>query len=143
MNKKIFISVLILLTLSGCVSDTKTFHNELNKAINNAISESIEDYSYNNCTKTYYSYYLPKGIGKVDGDEISNKFNIGGNIASLSLDVTAIVNDAVIVKEVDALRDIGSISNPYFTRSGRYINSSNEIKLFVCQFQKLKMVSLF
>ena len=45
-------------------------------------------------------HIISKGIGKVDGDEISNKFNIGGNIASLSLDVTAIVNDAGIVKKL-------------------------------------------
>ncbi|HQB32669.1 MAG TPA: hypothetical protein PLI19_04990 [Erysipelotrichaceae bacterium] len=130
MIKKILTVVLILLVLTGCVSDAKTFYNDLDEAVESAINATIEDYNYNNCTKTYYSYYLPKSIGKIDGDEISNKFNIDGNIASLSLDITAIVNDAIIVGGVDSLRNIGSVKNPLFTRSGRYLNSSNETVLF-------------
>lgn len=130
MIKKIFTILLVLIVLSGCVTDEDTFYNELNRAVNSAINEKIDDHTYNNCTKTYYSYYLPKGIGKVDGDEISNKFNIDGNISSLSLDVTAIVNDAIIVREVDSLRDIGSVNNPSYTRSGRFLNSAGETILF-------------
>ncbi|MGI6509159.1 MAG: hypothetical protein ACOX1L_01060 [Erysipelotrichaceae bacterium] len=130
MVKKIFTAFLILIILSGCVTDTDSLYDELNKAVNIAIGEKIEDYTYNNCTKTYYSYYLPKSIGKVDGDEISNKFNIDGNIASLSLDVTAIVNDAITTNKDDSLRDIGTVKNPFFTRSGRYLNNADETVLF-------------
>ncbi len=130
MIKKIFTAFLILIILSGCVTDADSLYNELNKAVNIAISEEIEDYTYNNCTKTYYSYYLPKSIGKVDGDEISNKFNIDGNIASLSLDVTAIVNDSITTNKDDSLRDIRTVKNPFFTRSGRYLNSADETVLF-------------
>ncbi|MGI6608350.1 MAG: hypothetical protein ACOX1F_05145 [Erysipelotrichaceae bacterium] len=130
MIKKIFTLFLVFVLLSGCGSDTGSFHDEINRAVDNAINETIEDYSYNNCTKTYYSYYLPKSIGKMDGDEISNKFNIDGNIASLSLDVTGIVNDAIIVSDTNSLRDIGSIKDPIYTRSGRYLNSADETILF-------------
>ncbi len=130
MIKKIFVVFLIFIILTGCTSDADTLYNDLNKAVNLAVEEKIEDYSYNNCTKTYYSYYLPKSIGKIDGDEISNKFNIGGNIASMSLDVTAIVNDAITSRGQESLRDIGSVKNPFFEKSGRFLNSSNETILF-------------
>lgn len=126
MVKRFFVVFLVFTLLTGCISDANTFYNELNRALSSAITETIDDYTYNNCTKPYYSYNLPKGIGKVDGDEISNKFNIDGNIASLSLDVTAIVNDAITANGKDSLRDIGSVKDPIFNNSGRFTNSANE-----------------
>ncbi len=127
MIKKLLLAIAILFVLTGC-SEKNDFKSTINLALSRACNESIPDVENNNCIKTYYTYYLDKNIGKLDGDEISNQFKISGNLSALTLDISSItLNHVEEGSDVNDLRDIGTLENLVYSRTGRFYNSSNQM----------------
>ncbi|MDO4377629.1 MAG: hypothetical protein Q4C64_00580 [Erysipelotrichia bacterium] len=126
MNKKLLILISALcLLFTGC--DSQNINKEIQQAENRAISADIGDTSINNCQKKYYSYYLHMNIGRVSSDEISNIFKINGNIASMSLDITSIVNNSILLDSDEyTIRDIGTLDNAIYSNLSRYTDSSGQ-----------------
>lgn len=126
MFKKIILVLIVLIILNGC-SSNKSLNQMINEAVDKAVSCDIEDTTDNNCTKKYYSYYLRMNVGRVSSDEISNMFKINGNIASLSLDITSIVNNSILVdSDENTVRDIGSLANPIYSKQSKFTDSSGQ-----------------
>lgn len=128
MIKKIFILLMLLLCLAGCQADQDQFVESIDSAIHQATSMEMPSVEKNNCIKTYYTYYLDKNIGKLDGDEVSNQFKINGNLACLTLDVSSITLNHVEANANEyTLRDIGTLENKIYDRTGRFFNSSGKM----------------
>lgn len=124
--KKAFICFIIVFLITGCTDQT-TLNNQIKKAVNRAITCQFDEDTTNNCQKKYYSYYLRRNVGRVSADEISNIFKISGNIASLSLDITSIVNNSILLdSDESTIRDIGTLENPIYSDLSRFTDSSGQ-----------------
>ncbi len=125
--KKVFLLSLVLLVLSGCSSNltTKTLYD----IVDEAVELELPDARINNAKKDYYTYYIPRGIGREERDETSNLFTINNNKAILNLDIASIIQDEYY--EIDAvsdvgLRDIGSFTYTRFVKEGTCLDSSGQ-----------------
>lgn len=124
--KKLFICFILLSLLTGC-GQNSSINTQIKSAINKAVTCELDEKEENNCHKKYYSYYLRRNVGRVSSDEISNIFKINGNIASLALDITSIVNNSILLdSDESTIRDIGSLEEPIYSELSRYTDSSGE-----------------
>lgn len=86
--KKAFAAVMVLILLSGCGSRTD---------IPQRVMEQLTAFSKKSITvgsnrsKGYYSYYLPKGVGQRDSNELSEVFVKDGYRLVMNFDPSAIV----------------------------------------------------
>ena len=127
MIKKLFIILLSLVILSGCGSSS-SMYSEIEAAANRAIRVDLSKIGDNNCVKKYYSYYLNLNVGRIESDDLSNIFSIDGNSASLSLDVTSIVNDSILTDTNEFnIRDIGSLEDPIYSKLSLFTNRNGDI----------------
>ena len=130
MKKLIFVLLAMMLLLSGCVEQGEAYSElSLHSLINDALEAEVPDAIYNNATKEYYSYYLPRGVGREDRDELSNLFNIYGNKAILNIDVASIIAEAYYEGEDEygkKLRNLDTFSQTEFVTHGKYTNSSGK-----------------
>ncbi|MGN1398712.1 MAG: hypothetical protein ACI4WG_01775 [Erysipelotrichaceae bacterium] len=127
MVKKILVILLSVLLLSAC-GQQSNMYSEIEAAANRAIRVDLSKIGENNCVKKYYSYYQSKNVGRVESDDLSNIFLIDGNSASLSLDVTSIVNDSILTDTNEFnIRDIGSLENPLYSKLSLFTNRNDEI----------------
>ena len=128
--KKIIISIMALLLLSGCSSAAKSSTSRnLTRVISQAMDLQLPGPDYNNAKKEYYTYFYTKGIGRSERDATSNIFEIYGNKAILNLDVAGIINSTYYTDETAygiPLRDIDILDNVKQIQTGQCTNSSGE-----------------
>ena len=80
MKKLILLVIMAVLMLTGCTPDEEPYTAvSLMSTVNDAVVAEIPEAVYNNAVKEYYSYYLPRGVGREERDATSNLFNIYGN----------------------------------------------------------------
>mgnify|MGYP007070188504 CR=1 FL=1 len=98
------------------------------KEIDEAIAAGVPEVSYNNCHKKYYTYYKTSDVGRMDGDEISNRFTVADNTCALTLDIASIAS-GIILSDADEnkVRDIGSLEDSFYVREGSFRNSQDEL----------------
>jgi len=126
MIKKILISILCLLLLSGCIKDTD-FNSAIESIIEKATSVYIAPSSSNNCEKRYYTYNDLMNICRIDSDEVYNVFCIDGNYCALNLDITSIISYKIYSDaNENLLQSSVTFENPLFSKKGVYYNSSDE-----------------
>ncbi len=124
--------VLLLLGLSGCSESQREAYtyDELREVITQAVQLKLPEPSYNNAIKEYYSYYLPRGVGRQDRDETSNLFDIYGNKAILNIDIASIIADEYYEgtenNPSNALRNIDIFAQNEFVAHGICTNSSKK-----------------
>ena len=123
--KKIVMLLLAVLMLSGCTR-TKVpldidFKKEVLKSIKEASEVRLPEFSENNSHKEYYDYYLFRGVGRREIDEISNIFIFYDNEAVLNLDVAGILKRSVY--EDRDLRDVESFQGKSLFTEGTCRNS--------------------
>lgn len=133
--KKTLLLILMVLLLAGCANaegeeKPSVSASVLGASASDAAAVELPEARFNNAKKQYYTYYIPRGIGRQERNATSNLFIIYGNNAILNLDVASIVQAAHTVKDdnsvtLQPLRDIGSFTHPTFTKEGAYMNSSN------------------
>lgn len=125
--KKILVLILVLLLLAGCKTSLST--GEMFSAVEKAVSLTVPDPRFNNAKKDYYSYYIPRGVGREERDATSNLFQIYGNEAILNLDIASIIQLQYYDIEANSsvkLRDIGSFQYTNFKKEGTCKDSSNK-----------------
>lgn len=131
MKKTLVLMISLLLLLAGCTqqqSDAYTA-DELKETITEAITVKLPDASYNNAIKEYYSYYLPRGVGREERDATSNLFNIYGNKAILNIDIASIIADEYYDGSegtTKALRNIDIFSQTEFVTHGIFNNNAKK-----------------
>ena len=92
MKKLILLVIMAVLMLTGCTPDEEPYTAvSLMSTVNDAVVAEIPEAVYNNAVKEYYSYYLPRGVGREERDATSNLFNIYGNKAILNIDIASII----------------------------------------------------
>ena len=133
MKKTLILLMILLMLLSGCQSEQQTeayTYDELKKVIGEAAIVQLPAASYNNAVKEYYSYYLPRGVGREERDATSNLFNIYGNKAILNIDIASIIADEYYDGGDDSmshqLRNIDIFSQTEFVTHGIFNNSDKK-----------------
>ncbi len=126
MKRIIMIIIAAAILLTGCSSKPQQINtNRLDEALTAACEVELPEALANNARKTYYSYYLPKGVGNHDRDATSNLFSLYGNKAILNLDVAGIISSTYYeTAQENELRDIDMLADPEYYRSGTCLNSS-------------------
>ncbi len=132
--KKLLILLLAIMMLAGCSSAKRTHvvgMSTLYNAVDQAAEIELPEAKYNNAKKQYYTYYIPRGIGRQERNATSNLFTIFGNNAVLNLDVASIVQASHQDETNDGnvrsrLRGIGSFAYTTFRKEGAFTNSSNK-----------------
>ena len=127
--KKILVALMTLLLLTGCSAPSSTSSVQgITDVINRALTMEIPGEEFNNASKEYYSYYLPKSVGREDRDATSNIFSIYGNKAILNLDVAGIINSTYYEEETvgTPLRDVDMLTNLKQIRTGTCYNAAGE-----------------
>jgi hypothetical protein len=131
--KKCLAILMVLLLLTGCgttMSDDDLQHDveiSIDKAVTANMSSSV------NISKDLYKLYLATGLGRGEATETTNTFDLYGVTALLNLDVAAIISDSYYRTANDngmALRDMDSLANPIFVKTGRFTNTQNKTILY-------------
>lgn len=127
--KKILVILSVLLLCCGCartpIRDTTDYVQEASE-----LELLVSD--LNNAHKLYYSYYLPRGISRLDRDNTSNIFVIYGNNAVLNLDVANIIQNTYYnvneeTDEIDpVLREVEEIVSQRRILKGTFKDISDE-----------------
>ncbi len=81
-----FVLAIGVLLLTSCASNG----NSIQSVLDHVSQESV--HTPNN-QKTYYAYYLPSGIGRMDATQTSNTFNVNGHTFVMNLDVASILHE--------------------------------------------------
>lgn len=126
---------MMLTLLCGCSQESLKV--SVDKAIDSARKAEIHPEKENNCTKTYYSYYLSKNVGRVSSTELTNTFTIDGNDCVLSLDITSIVARRIYsnIGKYD-LVNVGKLADPFYTREGSFTASDGKARPYVIQINE-------
>ena len=95
----IFISLIVLTTLSGCIVNQNTIKDDFELAINEASISSINRVS--NHTTTYFDYYLPITMGRVTSTETSEILKSGQTELLMTLDIVNIVLNNSLARSND------------------------------------------
>ena len=88
--KKLLIALMVMVLCAGC---SNAHHKDVSEYVQEACEMELLVADLNNAHKQYYSYYLPRGISRLDRDNTSNIFVIYGNEAVLNLDVANIIQN--------------------------------------------------
>ncbi len=101
--KKVFAAVLCLICLSGCGSSDSDLPERILEELNELAA--MEPLSGSNRTKRRYSYYLPKGMGQRDANELSEVLMKDGYRVIMNFDPGAIVIKEYYSDEAQEPRD--------------------------------------
>ncbi|MEE8807295.1 MAG: hypothetical protein SOI44_02620 [Lactimicrobium sp.] len=91
MKKKIGCILCLCTVLMGGCSKEKSYQNLLNERIADALAVPLT--STDPCIKYYYSYQLPRSVGRLQADDLSVLFDYEGTRFSMSLDTSGILQD--------------------------------------------------
>ncbi|MBQ6655496.1 MAG: hypothetical protein IJM79_08245, partial [Erysipelotrichaceae bacterium] len=133
--KKILLTICALLLLAGCENTlTPDVKDNVEKAIEIIAGINMPAVETNNAVKDYYTYYLPKGVGREERDRTSNLFTIYDNRAILNLDVAGIIEEnfysAARANTYDGFRDVVTFKDTVVEKKGTFLNSSNELRQY-------------
>ncbi len=130
MKKLILLVMMAVLLLTGCTQDEEPYTTvSLLSTVNDAVVAEVPEAVYNNAVKEYYSYYLPRGVGREERDATSNLFNIYGNKAILNIDIASIIAQEYYEGEDEygkRLRNLDTFSQTEFVTHGKYVNSGGK-----------------
>lgn len=129
--RRFVLILLALLLLCGCEAENYSYRVNMavDEAVDTALDVELPDSSTNNSTKRFYSYYLPKGVGREEMDDTSNLFTIEGNRAILNLNVASIISRADgSQREIEG--EVDQLSHIDYSRTGIFYNNAVEKRSF-------------
>ena len=130
MKKRLLTAIMAfcLLLLGGCSRQETFSYEKVSQALALANEVELPGSDLNNAQKTYYTYYLSKGIGREEKNETSNVFIIYDSRALLTLDIMSIISSQYY-GQTNELRSIARLSDPVFQQNFTTTDSSgNELK---------------
>lgn len=134
--KKVVLFMLSLILLSGCAAEADLSNQVLTMLQEKSTLDPFHD---TNMSKTYYSYYLPRDVGRGKGNSLSGVYIKDGYKFVMNLDASQVIIEEYYTEEaVEVVNDvIMNTSEAGFTYQGSYINAAEEIKNYTLRLEKL------
>lgn len=120
--KKVIVSILSVLLLSGCTVKTNiNLQEELESALIEGNSETIYQ---NNMNKKLYSYYLPTSIGRNYSTQCSSILNDRGRKFIMNLNIAAIIQGQYYNESENSF--VSDLNSPIAQSSGEYVDTNEK-----------------
>lgn len=134
--KKVVLLMLSLILLGGCASEAD-LSNEVMVLLQE--KSTLVPFKDTNMSKMYYSYYLPRDVGRGKGNSLSGVYIKDGYKFVMNLDASQIIIDEYYTEEeAETVKDvIMESSNTGFMYQGSYTNVEDEIKNYTLRLEKL------
>lgn len=134
--KKVVLLMLSLILLGGCASEAD-LSNEVMVLLQE--KSSLLPLNDTNMSKMYYSYYLPRDVGRGKGNSLSGVYIKDGYKFVMNLDASQIIIDEYYTEEAaEPVMDvIMNSSDSGFTYQGSYTNTEDELKNYTLRLEKL------
>ncbi len=116
MMKRLFLSLMILSALSGCVVNPNSIDQAVIESLKQAEREEIS--SNVNHTGSIFSYYLPSYIGKVQSTESSLVMSVHQERLVMNVDVISVVHASVDSE----LRTMFSVKEALFNYTSSFVD---------------------
>lgn len=126
MMKRMIPLLLVMCVLAGCAQPSMSMQDALNTALAAKQKTDVQQYNH---SKGYYSYYLPKNMGRYESTAYGNVLCYEGYRVLMSLNTPAILNQKLYPDKMDNPIRLSEISKAAFA-NGLYTDSDNIGHLF-------------
>lgn len=133
--RKLFVILSICMVLSGCSMNAYFDNGSYDKAINNALTQTMSEYS--TMHRDLFSYYLPPSIGRKGSSLNSVSLQSHNQNILMVLDVINILNESYYKDEAGTLRKLLKLDNAFYTSSGFYENNNKVLSAYLVSALKL------
>lgn len=122
MRKFIMMSMMLIITLSGCTQITQS---DLESAILASMDDVVDNpnNSLNNMRKDLYSYYLPRSIGRISSTKLSSVLVSHNTRILMNLDVIAVLSETYYTETQNVLRSFVNKESALVDVSSFYLDS--------------------
>ena len=133
--RKLFVILSICMVLSGCSVNAYFDNTSYDKAIENALNQSMSEFSTMN--RDLFSYYLPPSIGRKNSSLNSVTLQSHNETILMILDVINILNESYYKDNNGTLRKLLKVENAFYTTSGFYEDENKALSAYLVSAMKL------
>ena len=133
--RKLFMILSICMVLSGCSVNAYFDNTSYDKAIENALNQSMSEFSTMN--RDLFSYYLPPSIGRKSSSLNSVTLQSHNETILMILDVINILNESYYKDNNGTLRKLLKVENAFYTTSGFYEDENKALSAYLVSAMKL------
>ena len=134
--KKVVLLMLSLFLLGGCASEADLSNQVLTLLQEKSMLEPFND---TNMSKKYFSYYLPRDVGRGTGNSLSGVYLKDGYKFVMNLDASQIIIDEYYTEApAEPVSEVQMETSPAgMVYQGSYINTAEETKNYTLRLAKL------
>ena len=134
--KKVVLLMLSLFLLGGCASEADLSNQVLTLLQEKSMLEPFND---TNMSKKYFSYYLPRDVGRGTGNSLSGVYLKDGYKFVMNLDASQIIIDEYYTEApAEPVSEVQMETSPAgMVYQGSYINTAEETKNYTLRLEKL------